>query len=315
MSAGERILITGAAGRIGSVGFKLVELLTAKGLVVRALVRKKDDRSEALARLGAEIVVGDLTSLHDMNRVIEGCRRIFFCLSVSSCTLEATINTAAVAKHHGVDLFVNISQMTVSQMSISETTTSVQQKYHWLGEQALNWSGLPVVHVRPTVFLEHPFFFQFAAESIAKTSEIRVPLGSGHTSPIATIDVARVIAEILVTPKESVQRGRIYQLTGPKSQNMNEIAKEYSVALGKEIKYVDVDPEEFKKDLESKGLPAHMVNHLTTMAALHRKDRYNRFTDDVEKVTGSRATSVEEWVRTNAKEFTRAPDLSNLTQG
>src|SRR4029453_5891806 len=27
-------------------------------------------------------------------------------------------------------------------------------KLHWLAEQALNWSGLPVVHVRPTVLLE-----------------------------------------------------------------------------------------------------------------------------------------------------------------
>jgi uncharacterized protein YbjT (DUF2867 family) len=50
--------------------------------------------------------------------------------------------------------FINISQMTLSQMSITETTASPQHKLHWLAEQALNWSGLPVVHVRPTVLLE-----------------------------------------------------------------------------------------------------------------------------------------------------------------
>jgi hypothetical protein len=48
----------------------------------------------------------------------------------------------------------NMSQMTVSQMSITETTPSPQQKLHWLAEQALNWSGLPVVHVRPTLLFE-----------------------------------------------------------------------------------------------------------------------------------------------------------------
>jgi thiosulfate dehydrogenase [quinone] large subunit len=47
-----------------------------------------------------------------------------------------------------------MSQMTVTQMSISETTDSPQHKLHWLAEQALSWSGLPVVTVRPTVFLE-----------------------------------------------------------------------------------------------------------------------------------------------------------------
>jgi len=38
-------------------------------------------------------------------------------------------------------------------MSITETTDSPQHKLHWLAEQALSWSGLPVVTVRPTMFL------------------------------------------------------------------------------------------------------------------------------------------------------------------
>jgi hypothetical protein len=50
-----------------------------------------------------------------------------------------------VARHHGVEAFVNMSQMTVTQMSIDETTGSPQHKLHWLAEQALAWSGLPVV--------------------------------------------------------------------------------------------------------------------------------------------------------------------------
>ena len=43
----------------------------------------------------------------------------------------------------GVDALVNMSQMTVSQMSIQNTTPSPQQRQHWLGEQALGWSALP----------------------------------------------------------------------------------------------------------------------------------------------------------------------------
>jgi hypothetical protein len=37
---------------------------------------------------------------------------------------------------------------------VTETTASLQRKLQWLSEQALNRSGLPVVHVRPTVFFE-----------------------------------------------------------------------------------------------------------------------------------------------------------------
>jgi uncharacterized protein YbjT (DUF2867 family) len=148
------ILVTGAAGRVGAVGRTVTELLLKQGRSVRAMVRTEDERAQALRGLGAEIVVGDLLDLDSMHRVIAGCDTMYFGMSVSDACLAATVNTAAVAKHHGVKAFINMSQMTVSQMSITETTPSPQHKLHWLAEQALNWSGLPVVHVRPTVFLE-----------------------------------------------------------------------------------------------------------------------------------------------------------------
>ncbi|WP_433994582.1 NAD(P)H-binding protein, partial [Bradyrhizobium elkanii] len=114
------ILVTGAAGAVGSIGRNVTEMLLAKGHNVRALVRREDDRAEALRQLGAEVMQGDLTDLIAMHRAIEGCTRIYFGMSVSADYLTATVNTAAVARHHGVEAFVNMSQMTVTQMSITE---------------------------------------------------------------------------------------------------------------------------------------------------------------------------------------------------
>src|SRR5437879_8631209 len=144
------ILVTGAAAAVGGIGRNLSEFLLARGHKVRALVRREDKRAEALRRLGADVVEGDLTDLSSMHRAIEGCGRIYFGMSVSAAYLEATINTATVARHHGVEAFVNMSQMTVTQMSIRETTDSPQHKLHWLAERALRWSGMPVVPARPT---------------------------------------------------------------------------------------------------------------------------------------------------------------------
>ncbi|MGC1896352.1 MAG: SDR family NAD(P)-dependent oxidoreductase, partial [Pseudolabrys sp.] len=92
------ILVTGAAGAVGGIGRGLTEFLLARGHKVRALVRREDERAEALRRLGAEVVTGDLTDLASMHHAIEGCRRIYFGMSVSPAYLEATINTAAVAR-------------------------------------------------------------------------------------------------------------------------------------------------------------------------------------------------------------------------
>jgi len=297
------ILVTGAAGQVGSVGFKIVQLLRAKGLPVRAMVRRIDHRSDALAQLGAEVVQGDLTDLQDVHRVMDGCGSLYFGMSVSSSYLEATVNVAAVAKHRDIDVFVNISQMTVSQMSITETTTSPQQKLHWLAEQALNWSGLPVVHVRATVFLEHFFFAKWAAETIRKSGEIKLPFGTGRTSPIATLDIARVVAEILSNPTTHI--GKVYELTGPKSQDLNAIALEYSLALGRPVKYVDMSVEEWRQSphIKSSDLPEHVLNHIQTMAVLHRENRYDRQVHTVEEITGTKPMSVQDWVKDHIADF------------
>jgi uncharacterized protein YbjT (DUF2867 family) len=121
------------------------------------MVRREDDRAAALRAAGAEVVVGDLLEPADVYRVVSGCRRVYFGMSVSAGYLEATVTMAAVAREVGVDALVNMSQMTVSEMSIQNTTPSRQQRQHWLSEQALAWSGLPVVTIRPTMFLESFF--------------------------------------------------------------------------------------------------------------------------------------------------------------
>ena len=79
-------------------------------------------------------------------------------------------------------------------------TDSPQQRQHLLAEMVLNWWGLPVVHVRPTVFLENFFFSVWAAESIARDGTMRLPFGAGRTSPVAVHHVAEVIAIILANP-------------------------------------------------------------------------------------------------------------------
>jgi uncharacterized protein YbjT (DUF2867 family) len=295
------ILVTGAAGRIGGVGRTVTDHLLKQGKAVRAMVRTEDERSQALRDMGAEVVVGNLLDLDSMHRAIDGCDTMFFGMSVSDTYLAATVNTAAVAKHHGVKAFINMSQMTVSQMSITETTPSPQQKLHWLAEQALNWSGLPVVHVRPTMMLEGSLLI-LTPDSVRESNQIRLPFGEGKTSPVAVADVARAIAALVANPRPHI--GKIYHLTGPQSENMHFYAEEYSKALGRTITYQDIPVGPWRDELLKRGLPVHLVNHLATMGDLHRAGRYDRMSDDVRTLTGQGPLSVQEFVRKNAPAFT-----------
>jgi uncharacterized protein YbjT (DUF2867 family) len=225
---------------------------------------------------------------------------MYFGMSASAPYLEATVTAAAVAREHrDLEGFVNISQLTVSQMSLTEMTDSPQQRQHWLGEQVLNWTGLPVVHVRPTVFLQNPFFSDWAAESIAKDCTIRLPFGTGRTSPVDARDVAEVIAVILANPTAHI--GKVYELTGPRSQDMRGVAGEFSNALGRTITYVDIPLEQWRdQELRGRNLPDHLFEHLLTMARLHAANRYDRLTHDIETITGRPATSVRDFVARQA---------------
>ncbi len=293
------ILVTGAAGQLGAVGRTVTGLLLERGLPVRAMVRREDDRAAALRAAGAEVVVGDLLEPADVYRVVSGCRRIYFGMSVSPGYLEATVTMAAVVREIEVNALVNMSQMTVSQMSIQNATPSPQQRQHWLSEQALAWSGLPVVTIRPTVFLEG-FFLPLTGPTVRDRGRIELPFGRGKTNPVAAADVARVVAAVLADPGPHL--GGIYELTGPRSQDLHGVAREYSDALNREVTYSDIPAEDWERELKTARLPEHLTRHLVTMAELNRAGRYDRLANGVERVTGRPAMSVRDFVSLHAAE-------------
>ena len=291
MLARNLVLIPGAGG----VGRAVFEQLRAHDVPVRFMVRRQDERAAELKRLGAEVVIGDLTQPETVAAALQGVTRMFFTMAVSPDHLLAATVVASVAKAYGhLEVLVGLSQMTVSQMTATSTEESQQQRLHWLAEQVLNWSGLPVVHVRPTVFLDSPLFTTLVARSIRENGTIALPFGSGHTSPVAVDDVARVVATVLRNPAPHI--GHVYELTGPRSVDMTELAAAFSRALHRPVSYVDVPLDRWRAGLSKLGLPPHTEQHVVTMAQLHRANRYDRTADGVERVTGTPPLSIEAFV-------------------
>lgn len=296
------ILVTGAAGRVGSVGKRVVELLRASGIPVRAVVRQDDERAIRLRDLGAQVVIADLTKSEEVLPVVQGCRLVFFCTSVSSNYLEAAAIIAAAARASGVELLVNLSQMTVTEMDLTHVTESPQHRLQWLSEQVLNWSDVPVVHLRPTVFQENPLFWELAAKSITDSGTILLPFGRSRTNPVAANDVAEVTVAVLLEP--SKYTGRVIELTGPRSADMYDYAKEYSSALGRRISYAEIPLEAWKDDVFKKnGLPEHVYRHIATMAKLHAVGDYDRVTDSVQEILGRPAASISATIKAHRHNF------------
>ena len=295
MTESPTYLITGAGGGTAGVSPQVVAQLRDRGEAVRAMVHHDDARADALRALGADVIAGDLTNPVDVAAAMNGVNRMFFSMSVSPDYLQATAVVCAIATELcRLEVLVNMSQMTVSQMTATRTEESKQQRLHWLAEHVINWSGIPAVHVRPTVFLENPFFATLAARSIRDTGEISLPFGTGRTSPIAASDVAEVVTAVLCAPQDHI--GAVYELTGPATLDIDEIAEQYSQALGRPVTAVSPSYDEFLQQLDKVGLPAHVQQHIATMAKLHREDRYNRATRDFEDITGHPAQTVRQYV-------------------
>ena len=296
-------LITGAGGGTGSVSRQVVEQLRERGHRVRALVHREDSRAESLRALGAEVVVGDLSEPRDVVDAMNGADRMFFSMGVSPDYLKATVVVCAAALEYGrLQVLVNMSQMTVSQMTLTSVGESHQHRLHYLAEHVANWSGVPVVHVRPTVFLDNPIFTWLAAPSLRAQNVLALPFGTARTSPITASDVARTVTAVLVDPAQRI--GKVYELTGPVSLDIQGLAAEYTLGLNRPIRGTDIAHKTWVEEiLKPLGLPAHLEQHIETMALLHRAGRYDRATDDVEKITGQPPSTVGRYIAHNPKLF------------
>jgi uncharacterized protein YbjT (DUF2867 family) len=302
MTATPTYLVTGAGGGVGGVGRMVVDELLASGQTVRAMVHREDDRAEALRESGAHVVVGDLTDPVAVADALDGVTRMFFSMSVSAAYLEATTVVCSLAADMtDLDVLVNMSQMTVSQMTPTSTAESHQQRLHWLAEHVIDWSPIPAAQIRPTVFLENPLFTILAARSIRERQVLALPFGSGRTSPIAAGDVADAVTAVLRNPAEHI--GAVYELTGPTILDVDGLAAQYSSALDRDISGQRLDFDDWRSELEGSGLDPHVQEHITTMARLHREDRYNRSTDQVQALTGHAPQSVEDFVRAHRDLF------------
>jgi hypothetical protein len=108
-----------------------------------------------------------------------------------------------------------------------------------------------------------------------------------------------VVEQILADPAPHI--GHVYELTGPRSEDIDAMAAEVSTALGRPVSYTDVPLQEWlDNDLSPVGLPDHVFEHISTMARLHAENRYDRKADGVEQVTGRPPSGVADFVRKKA---------------
>ena len=283
-------LAVGAGGSHGATGNHVARQLLARGLPVRALVRRADERATELSELGADIAVGDLHSFTDMCAALDGVHRAYFTYPVADGLLEATTIFVAAGKQTGLQSVVNMSQITARADHASPAA-----RQHWLAERVLEWSGIGVTHLRPPFFLEN-LLNVAAPTTVGTESKIYLPYGQGRHAPIAGEDIARVAVGILTDPDP--HRGRTYVPTGPASLTMAEQASVFTHVLRRQTEYVEISVQAWREILSRiPVVTPYLIEHLARVAESHQHGEFDAVTDVVETIGGASPKSLEMFIR------------------
>jgi NAD(P)H dehydrogenase (quinone) len=289
----ELYLITGATGATGGAA---VEELLSRGARVRALVHHDDERASALRARGVEIAVGDLLDSHAVQAALQSVTGTYFVYPIMQPQLvDATAYFAHAAKVAGVRAIVNMSQISASADAQSRASLA-----HWYGERVFDWAGIPVTHLRPTLFMEW-LSYGFQRAQIANHDLLRVPAGDGRHAPIAAADQGRVIARILLDPEPHA--GKTYPLFGAEELNHAQVAEIVGEALGRPVRYEAESLESFEARLTQIGLPAHFIQHITSVYRGYQAGEFAGANDFVEQVTGKKPMTVRDYVLSNRVSF------------
>jgi len=286
----EIILVTGAAGATG--GQVARELLRNQARV-RALVHRKDHRSEELEKLGAEVAVGDLQNLTDLRAAMGGVRTAYFVYPLSPTIVGASVAFAQAAREGELDLVVNMSQLPAASDAASPASLN-----HWLSEEAFNWSGVPFAHIRANFFME---WMLRVAPIVKAAGVVTMPwTPSSLCTPVATEDVARAIATMLLTPAPHV--GKYHELVGPELLSWAQYAETLSKVIGKDIPYQQADLAQF---VERTGMGDYFHNHVrVAVELLANGDIFQRQNNLIEEITGQRPLTPREFLERHRTAFT-----------
>jgi uncharacterized protein YbjT (DUF2867 family) len=266
---------------------------------VRALVHGEDAHALELAAQGAEVVHGDLTDFDSVSKALTGISYAYFLYPIQvPGIVEATAYFAQAAIEAGVSGIVNMSQITARRDSKSHAALN-----HWISERLLDRSGIPVTHLRPTLFAE---WLMYVSGAIKGQNILPLAFGDARYAPIAGEDLGRVVATILSDPGKHA--GKSYPLYGPKELSEYEVADMLSSVSGRKIAYVPLTIEAFSVLLKDMGFNEYFRQHISAVAQDCRDGVCSGTNDLVEQLTGEPPLGMLEWITRNRALFATADE-------
>jgi NAD(P)H dehydrogenase (quinone) len=283
------ILVTGASGHLG--GIVVRELLARGATNVTAGSR---DPSK-LAVKGVRTLRVDLDDTASLDVAFAGIERL---LLISTDTLGGA-NTRRDQHLRGVEAAkrAGVKHIVYTSMPAPEAGNPIPfAPDHAATEAAIKSSGMGYTILRHNWYFEN--LMMSLPQAIASGTHYTAT-GDGRLAQAARADYAAADAAALLTEAGSAT----YDLGGPSAVTTDELVATANRVLGTSVKVVHLDDAALLGGLKAAGVPEMFAGLIVSFDAAIRGDRMGKVTGDLERLTGRRAQSFEDWLARNRAAF------------
>ena len=281
-----KYLIIGASGTVGS---RIVDLLSRDGRSVRATTHRRENVG---MRNGVERTFLDLATGEGLKQAFDGVGRVFLLAPPGYADQHKLLSPlVAEAKRRNVEKVV-----LMTAMGANAADTPFRRV-----ERELEASGLACNIIRPNWFMQN--FNTFWLAGIRDEGKIRLPVGTAKTSFIDARDIADVAARLLTSNDRD---DRDFDLTGPVALDHDAVARLISESIGRKVTFEDVEPDVLRKGLLAGGVPADYTEFLLAILGFLKAGYAERTTEAVEELLGREPIRFEQYAREHRAAWARA---------
>jgi NAD(P)H dehydrogenase (quinone) len=288
------IVVTGSTGRVGGL---VARRLESGGHPMRLLVRDLRRASEIHGTQVQRADYGDPEALAEGLR--KGDRVFMVSLWIGGDTrLDLHRSFIEAAARADVAQLVYLSFVNAGPNAIFS-----HAREHGATEEMLRSSGVPWTSIRNSMYADDiPGWFDL--DGVA-----REPGGDARMSFSYRPELADVIATVLTEPGHA---GRIYNITTPESVSMRELAQIATRVTGEDYGYEPISDAEWIERWKAQGRPEWALEAgLTSYEAL-RAGELDVVSDDYEKVTGRKASTIAQVITDVADEMPLATSAADF---
>ena len=265
------ILVTGSTGKIGS---QVVSKLVAKGAQVRAMTRSPE---KAAFPAGVEAVKGDLLDTASVRTALQGVSTLFLLVPNSPDEITQAMNTVGLAHDAGVRGIVYLS---VTRSDVFADVPHFASKH--AVERMMAQRGIGATVLRPSYFIQNDLGQK---EPILGGGVYVSPIGDKGVSMVDTDDIAEAaVLELLRREKSATPLPiQVYELVGPDALTGQDVARIWTEALGREVKYGGNDLDAFENKM-AQFAPGWMAYDMRLMMHRYQEDGAAASKADVERL-------------------------------